>query len=259
MTQNDRLDYLISYLLKENDDLKYISIPDDISAKKKIFRALMNVRPPAPVSKEFLKIQDEYLQAELKTRNIADGASLPTVSSQLNIALWQGDITNLKVDAIVNAANSALLGCFYPLHSCIDNIIHSRSGVQLRLSCNDIMKKQGHDEETGNAKITPAFNLPSKYVIHTVGPIISGSLTQQDCRLLESCYRSCLALALENDCKSIAFCCISTGEFHFPNQTAAEIAVDTVKDYLENHPSGIKVIFNVFKDIDFDIYEKLLY
>ena len=257
MTQIERRLYLLHELLKEQPAYKNMEIPEGEESQKRLLRSLFNIRLPEPVSQEFLKIQHTYLQEETREKGITRLADLHPV--QKEIYIWKGDITTLQCDAIVNAANSALLGCFYPLHSCIDNIIHSRSGVQLRLSCNDIMKRQGHDEETGNAKITPAFNLPSKYVIHTVGPIISGPLTQQDCRLLESCYRSCLALALENDCKSIAFCCISTGEFHFPNQTAAEIAVDTVKDYLENHPSGIKVIFNVFKDIDFDIYEKLLY
>ena len=165
------------------------------------------------------------------------------------LQIIRNDITKLKVDAIVNAANNSLLG-----GGGVDGCIHRAAGPELLAECRTL-----HGCATGDAKITKGYHLPCKYVIHTVGPIISGPLTQQDCRLLESCYRSCLALALENDCKSIAFCCISTGEFHFPNQTAAEIAVDTVKDYLENHPSGIKVIFNVFKDIDFDIYEKLLY
>lgn len=164
----------------------------------------------------------------------------------------------MKADAIVNAANSALLGCFHPLHSCIDNIVHSRSGVQLRLLCYDIMRGQGHEEPTGQAKITPAFNLPGKYILHTVGPVIYGPVSEQDCEALASCYRSCLELAVENSCQSIAFCCISTGEFHFPNEKAAEIAVQTVTSFLNTHEQSIRVIFNVFKDVDLHIYQKLL-
>ena len=162
------------------------------------------------------------------------------------------------MDAIVNAANSALLGCFYPLHGCIDNIIHSRSGVQLRLACHDIMTAQGHEEPTGGAKITPAFNLPCRYVLHTVGPIITGRVTRRDREALASCYRSCLALAADRGCESIAFCCISTGEFHFPNREAAEVAVETVRDFLNGGDRTLRVIFDVFKDRDLEIYRELL-
>ena len=178
--------------------------------------------------------------------------------SDERLVLWQGDITTLKVDAIVNAANSALRGCFYPLHSCIDNIVHSKSGIQLRLLCDEIMNRQGHEEPTGQAKITPAFNLPSKYILHTVGPIISHRVSKRDCELLASCYRSCLSLAAENGCQSIAFCCISTGEFHFPNEKAAEIATATVKEFLHGNVKIKRVIFNVFKEKDLQIYRKLL-
>lgn len=174
------------------------------------------------------------------------------------MVLWQGDITTLKVDAIVNAANSALLGCFRPLHTCIDNIVHSRSGIQLRLFCYDMMSKQGHEEPAGQAKITPAFNLPSKYILHTVGPVIGGAVRKQDCEALASCYRSCLELAVKNNCQSIAFCCISTGEFHFPNEKAAEIAIQTVTSFLNTRKENIRVIFNVFKDIDLHIYQNFL-
>ena len=174
------------------------------------------------------------------------------------IALWQGDITTLKVDAIVNAANSGMCGCFSPLHNCIDNIVHSRSGIQLRLYCTDMMRKQGHEEATGKAKITPAFNLPSKYILHTVGPIITGRVTDNDCKLLASCYRSCLELASAYNLESIAFCCISTGVFRFPNELAAEVAVRTVRKYLQTETSIKKVIFNVFKDLDKEIYTRLL-
>ncbi|MFQ9892692.1 MAG: protein-ADP-ribose hydrolase [Emergencia sp.] len=174
------------------------------------------------------------------------------------LILWRGDITILKVDAIVNAANSALRGCFVPCHSCVDNIIHSVSGIQLRLACDELMNEQGYDEPTGKAKITPAFNLPCRYVLHTVGPIVSGQLTENHCRQLADCYRSCLELAAESKLKSIAFCCISTGEFHFPQKRAAEIAVKTVIDFLNTDDSIEKVVFNVFKQEDDEIYRNLL-
>lgn len=152
-----------------------------------------------------------------------------------------------------------MLGCFVPCHACIDNAIHSAAGLQLRQECAEIMRQQGHEESTGQAKITSGYNLPSKHVIHTVGPIIYGSLTRKDEELLASCYRSCLACADENGLTSIAFCCISTGEFHFPNARAAEIAVQTVKEYLNaNNTSVKKVIFNVFKDLDKEIYQRLM-
>lgn len=177
---------------------------------------------------------------------------------QRGIYIWQGDITSLRCDAIVNAANSGMTGCYVPNHRCIDNCIHTFAGVQLRLDCAKIMKKQGHEEPTGKAKITSAYNLPCRYILHTVGPIIGGRVTDRDCALLASCYRSCLELAAENELESVAFCCISTGEFHFPNDRAAKIAVDTVKEFLEQKTSVKKVIFNVFKDTDRDIYRKLL-
>ena len=209
-----------------------------------------------PVSKDFIAVQDEYLKAELDRKGITDYKTLSPVSD--GIYLWQGDITTLKCDAIVNAANSKMLGCFCPNHKCIDNAIHTFSGVQLRLACDELMKKQGFDEPTGKEKITPAFNLPCKNIIHTVGPIVSGRLTEKDCELLRSCYRSCLEIAEANNLNSIAFCCISTGEFHFPNRAAAEIAIDTVREYKQNNQSNIEVIFNVFKDEDYEIYRELL-
>ena len=186
------------------------------------------------------------------------GDQRPAAPGDPRIALGQGDITTRRGDAIVNAANSALLGCFYPLHGCIDNIIHSRSGVQLRLACHDIMTAQGHEEPTGGAKITPAFNLPCRYVLHTVGPIITGRVTRRDREALASCYRSCLALAADRGCESVAFCCISTGEFRFPNREAAEIAVETVRDFLNGGDRTLRVIFDVFKDRDLEIYRELL-
>lgn len=258
MTHREQRIYLIKELLAEDPRYHGISIPSDEQEQKDLLRSLMNVRMPKPISRDFLDIQDEYLQNERDKRGITDSAKLPSIPGDSRLVLWQGDITTLKADAIVNAANSALLGCFRPLHSCIDNIVNSRSGIQLRLFCYDRMSKQGHEEPTGQAKITPAFNLPSKYILHTVGPIISGTVRKQDCEALASCYRSCLELAVKNNCQSIAFCCISTGEFHFPNEKAAEIAVQTVTSFLNAQEQNIRVIFNVFKDIDLRIYKKLL-
>ena len=257
MTHEERRIYLIRELLAEDARYAGAAIPDGAAEQEKLLRALMNVRPPRPFGAEFLKVQDEYLRAERDLRGVVDAEAMPALPSDPRMALWQGDITTLKADAIVNAANSALLGCFYPLHGCIDNIVHTRSGVQLRLLCSEIMAKQGHEEPAGRAKITPAFNLPSRYILHTVGPIISGRVTQRDRELLASCYRSCLELAAANGCRSVAFCCISTGEFHFPNELAAQIAVDTVRDFLDTH-DGLRVIFDVYKDLDLEIYRNLL-
>ena len=256
MTHQEQRLYLLRELLAEAP--RRIPIPVDEQGQKDLLRALMNVRAPKPIGQDFLKIQDEYLKAERNLRGVVDGWSLPSIPSNPNIVLWQGDITTLTVDAIVNAANSKLRGCFYPCHSCIDNIVHSRSGIQLRLLCDDIMNRQGYDEPTGKAKITPAFNLPSRYILHTVGPIVSGRATQQDRALLASCYRACLTLAVQKGCKSIAFCCISTGEFHFPNEEAAGIAIAAVENFLRNGNEPIRVIFDVFKDVDLRIYQKLL-
>ena len=216
----------------------------------------MNVRNPHPVSPEFLETQDTYLWEETVKKGITDIRDLPPM--QPGLYLWQGDITTLKCDAIVNAANSGLTGCYIPNHRCIDNAIHTYAGVELRLACEAIIRAQGHPEPTGRAKITPAFNLPCKYVLHTVGPIIGSQVTDRDKALLASCYRSCLELAAMYDLESVAFCCISTGEFHFPKDLAAEIAVGTVKEFLKQQTSVKKVIFNVFKDLDKQIYRRLL-
>lgn len=255
MTQDERLDKLICYLLREKAEYKTIPIPDSAADKRRLLRSLMNVRPPVPVSEDFLKVQDEYLQGVLAEKEVIRTADLTPV--QPGLYLWQGDITTLAADAIVNAANSAMLGCFVPCHGCIDNAIHSAAGVQLRLECARIMAQQA-EEPTGRAKITRAYNLPCRYVLHTVGPIIDGRVTRQDRELLASCYRACLELAATYGLKSIAFCCISTGEFHFPNELAAEIAIRTVKDYQQQNPNRMEVIFNVFKDCDYEIYKRLL-
>ena len=259
------LDYLIDYLLKEDSQYSEMEIPSDLQGKRDLFRALRNVRWPKPVSEEFLRLQDEELQVQLQEKGVVElddcRDGVHTVSTNKQLLVWQGDITRLKVDAIVNAANSQMLGCFHPLHKCIDNAIHSAAGVQLREECYQLMLQQGHEEPTGQAKITRAYNLPCKYVIHTVGPIIpNGIPTEFQKEQLASCYRNIMACADENHLESVAFCCISTGEFRFPNQLAAEIAVQTVKDYLTtHHDSSIKqLVFNVFKDIDWDIYRRLL-
>lgn len=256
MTQNERRKYLIAVLLKEQPQYSEIAIPASEQEQKFLLRSLFNIRMPLPVTDEFLTVQDAYLQEESRRKGITTLSDLEPI--QKGIYLWRGDITTLQCDGIVNAANSMLLGCFCPNHGCIDNAIHTFAGVQLRLACAELMRKQGHEEETGKAKITPAYNLPCRYVLHTVGPIIKGCLTQQDCDLLASCYRSCLELAEQNGLKSIAFCCISTGEFYFPNDKAAEIAIQTVKKYKERTPSEIEVIFNVFKELDYNIYRELL-
>ena len=256
MTQSERRLYLITELKKENPQYAELPVPSDTAEQKHLLRALFNVRMPKAASDEFLKIQDEYLREETRLKGVTDISAFSPI--QPDIYLWQGDITTLKCDAIVNAANNQMLGCFCPNHGCIDNAVHTYAGVQLRLDCAELMAKQRHDEPTGQAKITPAYNLPCRFVIHTVGPIVYGRLTDKDCELLRSCYRYCLNIADENNLKSIAFCCISTGEFHFPNERAAEIAIDTVKKYKAETQSEIKVIFNVFKDTDYKIYRELL-
>ena len=256
MTQEERLDFLISYLINENADYKNIIVPENPAEKRRLLRSLMNVRMPAPVSEDFLKAQDAYLQLESAKKGVTKPRDL--TPAEPGIALWQGDITTLAADAIVNAANSQMLGCFVPCHGCIDNAIHSAAGVQLRLECARVMSEQGTEEPTGRAKITKAYNLPCRYVLHTVGPIIYREVTRKDCELLASCYRSCLELAGAYGLKSVAFCCISTGEFHFPNELAAKIAVQTVRAYLLENKNGMEVIFNVFKGTDYTIYKKLL-
>jgi O-acetyl-ADP-ribose deacetylase (regulator of RNase III) len=250
MTRNEQLDFLIGELAPD------APLPQNSNDKWRLFRSLVNIREPKPVSEPFLAVQDELLQTLTAEKGIADIAALRPLRG--NLYLWQGDITTLKVDAIVNAANSGMLGCFVPCHACIDNAIHTFAGVQLRLECAGIMARQGQPEPTGQAKITAAYNLPCRHILHTVGPIISGRLTDRDCDLLASCYRYCLELAEQNGLSSVAFCCISTGEFHFPNEEAAKIAVETVSETLAETGSGMRVVFNVFKDEDREIYERLL-
>ena len=256
MNQSEKRLYLIQSLLKEQLEYRNTDIPADAGSQRLLLRGLMNIRAPQRAGDELLRIQDEYLQCETAAKGVTDIADLTPV--QPGLYLWQGDITTLKCDAIVNAANSGMTGCYIPNHRCIDNAIHTFAGMELRLACEELMEKQGHPEPAGQAKITPAFNLPCRYVLHTVGPIIEGRVTERDRELLASCYRSCLELAAENGLESVAFCCISTGEFHFPNELAAETAVRTVKDCLKKQTSVKRVIFNVFKDFDRSIYARLL-
>ena len=258
MNRFEQIQYLNRWLLDEMPEYKEqaAQFPQEPTAQRRLLRSLMNVRPPRRTDWAFLKIQDAYLQGETAAKGITDVADLTPI--QPGLYLWQGDITTLKCDAIVNAANSGMTGCYIPNHRCIDNAIHTYAGIELRLACEELMERQGYPEPTGQAKITPAFNLPCRYVLHTVGPIINGRVTKEDEELLASCYRSCLELAAENGLESVAFCCISTGEFHFPNELAAEIAIRTVKEFLKKQTSVKKVIFNVFKDLDKAIYEKLL-
>ena len=258
MNKEEQLDFLINYLIYERNEA--IEVPQDYNAKRNLLRSLMNVRMPLNISDEFLKVQDEFLTAETLGKDLTSVEDIKDVCGK--IMLWQGDIVTLKVDAIVNAANSKLLGCFIPLHNCIDNMIHSSAGVQLREECNRIMQLQGRDEEVGKAKITDAYNLPSKYVIHTVGPAIpyGAKPSKSDCEALKSCYMSCLEIASENNLESLAFCGISTGVFNFPREPAAEIAVNTVKKYLDSNETSLKhVIFDVFSDDSYETYRKLLF
>lgn len=284
MDRIENIDYCIRYLLEQNRT--QADIPATLPEKQRLLRALMNVTEvesransfalprcsnvtegniwkPQPLSEEFLHAQDAELQAQLQEKGIIDCDNASMLECESKLSLWQGDITQLKVDAIVNAANRQGLGCWHPLHACIDNAIHSAAGLQLRQECDNVLR--GGEIATGEAIITHGYNLPAKYVIHTVGPIIpDGVPTRKQEEQLADCYRNCLGLAEANGCRSIAFCCISTGEFHFPNRRAAEIAVDTVKEYTtsyaltHSHNNALTVVFNVFKDIDYDIYRELL-
>ena len=245
----EKLDQLLAILAPE------MELPATRAKKEWLFRALRNIWEPRELPDAYWALQDQYLRENLAEKGVTKLSDLQEVADQ--IYLWQGDITTLEVDAIVNAANNQMLGCFIPHHACIDNAIHTQAGLQLRLACQHLMAEQGHPEPTGQAKLTKGYNLPASYVIHTIGPIIEGQVSQADQDLLVSSYQSCLELAAEKGLKSLAFCCISTGEFHFPNQLAAELALETVRKFLKNHPQ-IKLVFNVFKDQDLAIYQDLL-
>lgn len=260
MDQEARLDYLIEYLGNETSEATVEMIlgkANTLEEKIELFRGLCNIRKPEQVSESFLQVQDAFLTEWHYERQIMTIHDLESAQPQLYV--WQGDITSLAVDAIVNAANSEMLGCMQANHSCIDNRIHTFAGVQLRLDCHELMREQGRKEAVGKAKITKAHNLPSKYVIHTVGPFIDKrGVSRLKEQLLASSYSVCLALADQYELKTIAFCCISTGEFNFPNQRAAEIAILTVKEYISKTESKLQVVFNVFKDEDLEIYQSRL-
>ena len=274
MSANDITDILLKKLKEDSTEYKTLETDDyDLAEKKNAIRSLMNIRMPLETPDELLKVQDDYLQEELTAKGIVTLSEIPTIKEQYDskapfadkLSLWQGDITRLKVGAIVNAANSQMLGCFVPCHRCIDNAIHSAAGMQLRAECNHIMQKKRmqygrkYEEPTGTAVLTKAYNLPCDYVIHTVGPIVYGGLNNALRQDLHNCYESALKCCMENDIKSIAFCCISTGEFHFPNGEAAKIAWETVLNFLQTHDKAMeRVIFNVFKDSDREIYERLV-
>ena len=252
MTQEERRGYLIGRLLRERPQYRDTPMPREAEEQKNLLRALMNVRRPGAIDGAFLAVQDEYLKAETVEKGITRLADL--APAEPGLYLWRGDITALAVDAIVNAANEGMTGCYIPCHNCIDNCIHTFAGVRLRLECARLMQTQGHPEPTGAAKLTPGYALPCRYVLHTVGPIVEGDVTAEDERLLASCYRSCLDLARQHGIKSVAFCCISTGVFHFPKDHAARIAVETVRRYR----GDCKVIFNVHSQENYAIYRRLL-
>lgn len=251
MEQTERRTRLIKYLLEERNET--ISIPSDEGSQKRLLRALLNVRPPMPVSAEFLYLQDEYLTERKNERGVADVKNL--IYSD-GISLFNGDITTLNADVIVNAANSAMLGCFRPLHNCIDNAIHTFAGVQVRLDCNDIM--QGREAENGEVIVTKVYNLPSGFIFHTVGPVVCGRVTKENEADLAKCYLNCLAKADEMKLKGIAFCCISTGVFGYPKKDAAQLAVKVVREYKEQTASDIKVIFDLFTEEDYELYKRIL-
>ena len=261
MTRREQVAFLIGTLLAEMPEYRQqaAAFPADDAAQRRLLRSMMNLRPPMPLDPGFLEVQDALLSAEREERGVVDGAALMPTAADPRLVLWQGDITRLRADAIVDADNAALLGCFAPCHGCIDNAIHSAAGLQLRDECAAIMGAQGHPEPAGRAKLTRGYNLPARYVLHTVGPIVGRWVTWKDRRELAACYRACLELAAEQGLRSVAFCCIATGEFRFPNREAAEIAVRTVRDFLDRQAASIeRVIFNVFKDLDKDLYRGLL-
>lgn len=270
MNQDERLDYLVNGLCE--DSIQYKDLSLEKSERRTVMRSLMNIRMPKPISSEFLMIQDDFLRQEAKEKGIVSLMDIPDIREQYRsryehgdkISIWQGDITRLQVDGIVNAANSQMLGCFVPSHKCIDNAIHSAAGIELREECNQYMsqkRKTDHyyEESTGSAVITNGYNLPCRYVIHTVGPIVHDKLTDSSRNDLRSCYESCLKAAVEKGIRTLAFCCISTGEFRFPNQEAAEIALTTIQKYINyNSEKFDRIIINVFKDVDLEIYKELV-
>ena len=273
MTQEQRLDLLIEEFKADSDEYKNLEVPEDDEGKRRVLRSLMNVRMPKELSEKTRELQDEYLKERVREKGVVTLADIPTIKEQGSdisladkISIWQGDITRLAVDGIVNAANSQMLGCFVPMHTCIDNCIHTYAGVQMRYECNrqmnELRRRLGRDYEQPTAvpMLTDGYNLPAKKVIHIVGPIVNYNLTPDLEKDLSDCYRNTLEMCLENGLKSVAFCCISTGVFHFPNDRAAQIATETVKKWLSEHGGQMeRVIFNVFKDEDKELYEEKLF
>ena len=272
-TQEDRLDYLLEEFKKDSLWYKDLEVGEDYQEKRRALRSLMNIRMPGAMDPEVLEVQDDFLRKEAVEKGIVTLEEIPTAARQYGsrrpfgdkISVWQGDITRLQVGAIVNAANSQMLGCFHPCHGCIDNAIHSAAGIELREACSQYMEHRKvqygkeYEEPTGRAVLTEGYNLPAEYVIHTVGPIVYGSLTEKLKEDLRNCYKNILKCCVEHGIRSVAFCCISTGEFHFPNDEAARIAVAEVRKYLEKHQEDFdRVIFNVFKDVDRELYEDLV-
>jgi len=269
MTQNERLDFLVEEFKEDSVQYRNLETPRDTEGKKRILRSLMNIRMPKMMPSSVLQMQDEYLQGRIRENGIVTLNEIPTIADQGSrhdfaerLSIWQGDITRLAVDAIVNAANSQMLGCFIPMHTCIDNCIHTFAGIQLRAECDRQMRKlraeygPDYEQPTAVPMLTDGYNLPAKKVVHIVGPIVQGRLTKDLEQDLADCYKNTLDLCLENELRSVAFCCISTGVFHFPNKRAAEIAVKTVTDWMEQHPKALeRVVFNVFKDEDKAYYE----
>lgn len=264
MTQEERLKYLVEAFKADSEGYQDLPTPPDTEGRRRILRSLMNIRMPKEMPAEVLEVQDEYLRGRAAERGTVDISGIPVISDGLSV--WQGDITLLAADAIVNAANSQMLGCFIPMHDCIDNCIHTYAGIQLRAECarqmSALREQYGRDYEQPTAvpMLTDAYNLPAKKIIHIVGPIVQSSVTPELEQDLADCYTRTLELCAEHDLKSVAFCCISTGVFRFPNERAAEIAVRTVTDWLAGNPGRIdRVIFNVFKDEDRYLYEQLLH
>lgn len=262
--QEQRLDTLVEAFKADSVQYKDLQTPEDIEGKRRLLRSLMNTRMPKRMDDSVLSVQDEYLKARIRENGIVELSDIPEIRDGLSI--WQGDITRLAVDAIVNAANSQMLGCFVPMHTCIDNCIHTFAGVQLRAECSRQMtllrERYGMDYEQPTAvpMLTDAYNLPAKKIVHIVGPIVEYRLTPKLENDLAACYRNTLDLCEQNGLRSVAFCCISTGVFHFPNQRAAEIAMETVTEWIKGHPSTVdRIIFNVFRDEDKQIYEDLLF
>ena len=263
MTQEQRLDTLVEAFKADSVQYKDLQTPEDNEGKRRILRSLMNIRMPRKLNDSVLAVQDEYLRERIRENGIVELGEIPVIRNGMSI--WQGDITRLAADAIVNAANSQMLGCFVPMHTCIDNCIHTFAGVQLRAECNRQMNQlrirygRDYEQPTAVPMLTDGYNLPAKKVVHIVGPIVEGQLTKALEKDLSNCYLNTLDLCAENGLRSVAFCCISTGVFRFPNKRAAEIAVGTVSKWLDEHKGRIdRVIFNVFKDEDKAYYEELL-